>query len=92
MTILNSIHVQIILHYIILTNYCTWHIQVTSNHSNVNVEITPPPKSEWNDNIKVNTIINYTTLYYTYLLLLCKRQTHETSSHSNLYVEINKKQ
>ena len=41
LTTLNSIYLEIILHNITLTNdynYCKGHIQITSNHSNVNVK------------------------------------------------------
>ena len=46
--------------------------------------------SKQNDNIKFNTLTNYTTLYHTYRLLHCKRHIQLTSNHSNINVEINK--
>ena len=35
--------------------------------------------SKQNDNIKFNTLTDYTTLYHTYKLLHCKRQIQVTS-------------
>ena len=52
MTTLNSIHLQIIVHYITLTdyyNYCKKHILLTSNYSNINLEI--------NKNNRINKMI-----------------------------------
>ena len=69
--------------------YCKEHIEMTSNHSIVNVK-TKKQQSKQNDNIKFNKLRNYTTLYHTYLLLYCKEHIEMTSNHSNVNVETKK--
>ena len=65
--------------------YCKGHIQMTSNHSNVNVETKR--QSKQNNNIEFNRFRYYTTLYHTYLLLHCKAHIQMTMYHSNVNVE-----
>ena len=57
MTTLNSIHFEIIQHYIkiYLVLYCKGHIQITSNHSTVNVETK---------NNRVNQFTTVNLIYY----------------------------
>ena len=62
--------------------YCKGHIQMTNNHSNVNME-TKKNNREDKMTIKFNALRNYTTLYQTYQLLYCIGYVQMTSSHSN---------
>ena len=73
MTISNSIHLQIILHYITFTDYYIVKdtFRLTSIHSNVNVEINKNNRVNKMTIFKINTLTNYTTLYHTYQLLCC---------------------
>ena len=73
MTMLNSIHLQIILHYITLTTiiYCKGHIQLTSNHSNVNVKINKNNrvnKMTISNPIHLQIILQYITLTDYYIV------------------------
>ena len=61
--------------------YYKGHIQITSNHSNVNVEIEET-KNRKSDNIKFNTLRRYATLYHTSRLLHSKRHIQIISNHS----------
>ena len=75
---MNSIYLEITLHYITLTDYyiVKGHIQITSNHINVNVK-----QKKYNrvNKIEFNTLRNYTTLYHTYYILYCKGHIQKTS-------------
>ena len=73
MTTLNLIHLQIILHYVTLADYyiAKRHIQLTSNHSNENVEISK--NNRVNKMIILNLIhlqiiLNYITLTIYYIV------------------------
>ena len=76
--------------------YYKTHIQITSNHSNENVE------TKIDNSVNKMTTLNlihlkyytaihhYSTIYYTYQLLHWKRHIQATSNHSNVNVEIEK--
>ena len=72
MTTLNSIHLQIILHYITLTNYyIIKDTQVTSNHCNVNAEIEKTielNKLTTLNSIDLQIILHYITLTNYYIV------------------------
>ena len=88
MTTLNSIHLEIIYTTLYQTYqllYCKGHIQITNNHSNVNIETKNNRENKMT--IKFNTLRNYTILYQTYQLLYCKRHIEIISNHSNVNME-----
>ena len=62
---------------------------MTSNHSNVNVEIEKQYCKQ-NDSVKFSTLRDYTTIYRTYQLSFCKGLIQMTINHSNVNVEIGK--
>ena len=68
--------------------YCKGHNQITSIHSNVNVETKNNRVKK--DNIEFKTLKNYITLYQTYPLLYYKGHIRITSIHSDVNVETKK--
>ena len=73
MTTLNSIHLEIILHCITLTDYlyCKGHIRMTNNHSNVNVETEKNNrvnKMATLNSIHLKIILHYITLTNYYIV------------------------
>ena len=75
MTTLKLVHLEIILHYITYKLFnCKGHIQITSNHSNVNVETKKNNrmnKMTTLNSIHLEIILHYITLTYRHI------QTHE---------------
>ena len=76
MTILPSIQIDFIQHYITLTRY-------------YNAK-TNKQKKKNNENFPFNTHTFYTTLYHTHLLLQCKEHIQITSNHRTINVETKK--
>ena len=84
MIILLSTQIHFILHYITYPLLqCKEYIQITSNHSKINVE-RKKQQSKQNDNFAFNTNRFYTTLYQTYPLLQCKQHIHIINNHSTI--------
>ena len=57
------------------------------NHSNVNLITEKNNAINKNENIKFNTLREYTTLYLTYQLLYCQGCIQIISNHSNVNIE-----
>ena len=91
MTTLPSIHIDFILHYIILTSYYntknTFRSQVVTEQ-----KMWKQKKTKKNENFVFNTHRFYTTLYHTHLLLQYKEHIQITSNHKTINVETKKKQ
>ena len=71
MTTLNSIHLEIILHYITLTTYyIVKDIRMTNNHSNVNVETKNNRVNKMTtlNSIHLEIILHYITLTNYYIV------------------------
>ena len=90
MTTLNSIQVYTILYHTYKLLHCNRHISLTSNHSNINVEINK--NNRVNKLIILNLIHLQIILHYVTLAdyYIAKRHIQLTSNHSNVNVEINK--
>ena len=76
----NSLRNYTTLKYTYRLLYCKGHIQITSNHSIINMKKRNRVNKKTLD---WNTLRNYTTLKYTYLLLHCKGHgsDHKESQH-----------
>ena len=88
MSTLNSIHLEIVLDYIILTSY-----YIVKDRFRWKV-ITAKVNAETNNNIvnKFTTMksMHYSASYHTYQLLYCKKHIQMISNHSNVNVKIEK--